>query len=70
MAQALGLSQIYGFVRQSGGHVELYSEPGRGTTVKMYFPRAETEQEPSVGNCVSRGRAATARNRNHPCCRR
>jgi PAS domain S-box-containing protein len=40
----LGLSQVYGFVKQSGGHVELYSEIGRGTTVKMFFPRVDVDR--------------------------
>ncbi|QQP93404.1 response regulator (plasmid) [Skermanella sp. TT6] len=35
----LGLSQLYGFARQSGGHAAIYSEEGRGTTVKLYLPR-------------------------------
>ncbi|MEI4260471.1 response regulator, partial [Roseovarius sp. D0-M9] len=35
----LGLSMVYGFVKQTGGHVRIYSEPAEGTTVKLYFPR-------------------------------
>ncbi len=35
----LGLSQVYGFVRQSGGHVKIYSELGHGSTIRIYLPR-------------------------------
>ncbi|MCK1421346.1 PAS domain S-box protein [Bradyrhizobium sp. 182] len=35
----LGLSQVYGFVKQSGGNVKIYSEVGEGTSIRMYFPR-------------------------------
>jgi PAS domain S-box-containing protein len=43
----LGLSMVYGFVKQSGGHVKIYSEVGYGTTVKIYLPRIIGAEEQS-----------------------
>jgi signal transduction histidine kinase len=41
----LGLSMVYGFIRQSGGHINVYSEPGHGTVFRVYLPRVRTEED-------------------------
>ena len=50
----LGLSQVYGFVKQSGGHVKIYSEVGEGTTVKIYLPRLYSDEATEVDEPISR----------------
>jgi PAS domain S-box-containing protein len=44
----LGLSMVYGFVKQSGGHVKIYSEVGHGTTIRLYLPRAMQSEDIEV----------------------
>jgi PleD family two-component response regulator len=56
----LGLSQVYGFVRQSGGHAKIYSEANEGTTVKMYLRRFAGIAAPAAAEAkveTARGRA-------------
>jgi PAS domain S-box-containing protein len=56
----LGLSMVFGFVKQTGGHVRIYSEVGQGTSVRLYLPRAQAEAPAFVSKLVPLKRRESA----------
>ena len=63
----LGLSMVYGFAKQSGGSMQIHSEPGHGTAVKLFFPRVGAPQANAAPPVDQRRHAC--RQRNHSRCR-
>ncbi|MGZ0782947.1 ATP-binding protein [Pseudomonas saponiphila] len=57
----LGLSMVFGFVKQSGGHIEILSRPGQGTRVQMYFARSAARPALSAAGPVPRASAGQER---------
>jgi len=59
----LGLSMVYGFVKQSGGHVQIYSEPGHGTSIRLFLPatdgRPESQPRTAVDGALLPGAGET-----------
>lgn len=55
----LGLSMVYGFVQQSGGHINVFSELGHGTTIKLYLPRSLDEEAPALPAAQQEGVGGT-----------
>lgn len=57
----LGLSQVYGFIKQSGGHAKIDSHPGKGTTVKTYLPRLESLEDAQISPQFSSSKPSSSR---------
>jgi PAS domain S-box-containing protein len=59
----LGLSMVYGFVKQSGGHVKIESAPNRGTRVRVYLPRTEAVAQPADATSETEATGISGRDR-------